>query len=135
MEQTGKHGPRQDEQLSHEVAGEVQSGRRTRAEEWREPEPADEQGRPGEVNTLPEDRRGSPPGMTHADVEARSEIARFLDPSMLPADRDALVASAESHQAPGPVLDRLRSLPAGQRYENVQAVARALGIGTEAHRT
>jgi hypothetical protein len=135
MEQTGKHGPRKDEQLSHDVAGEVQGGHRTRAEEWREPEPADEQGRPGERNTVPEDLRGTPPGMTNADVEERSEIARFLDPSALPADRDALVASAESNQAPGPVLDRLRSLPSGRQYENMQAVARALGIGHEAHRT
>jgi hypothetical protein len=38
-------------------------------------------------------------------------------------------------QAPGPILDRLRSSPAGQQFENVQDVARALGLGTEEGRS
>jgi hypothetical protein len=32
------------------------------------------------------------------------------------------------------VLSDLRRLPAGQQFENVQDVARALGLGTEQHR-
>ncbi|WP_189056456.1 hypothetical protein [Longimycelium tulufanense] len=34
-----KHGPRQDEQLKHDVEGLVRANRPTRAEEGRDPEP------------------------------------------------------------------------------------------------
>ena len=35
-EQSSKHGPVQDEQLAHELRGEMQAGRGSSAEEWRE---------------------------------------------------------------------------------------------------
>lgn len=134
-QQSGPVGPRLDEQLAHETAGLVQSGHSTRAEEWRDPEPAGEDQPTGDVGILPPDRRGTPPGMTVDDVEIRSEIARFLDRTALPGGRDDLVRAAESHQAPARVVDRLASLPADGHFENVQDVARALGLGTETERT
>lgn len=135
-EQTGKHSAREDEQLEHDVRGEIQGGHGTRSEEWREPEPADESGRAGETGILPDDvGPGTPPGMTQRDVEERSEIARWLDPSRFPAERSGLVATAEENHAPDAVVDRLRSLDPSAQFATVQDVARALGIGTETRRT
>ncbi|WP_035812033.1 hypothetical protein [Jiangella gansuensis] len=34
-----KHGPRQDDELKHELEGMERSGQPTRVEEWRDPEP------------------------------------------------------------------------------------------------
>ena len=34
-----KHGPRQDEQLQHELEGTLRANRPTRAHEWLDPEP------------------------------------------------------------------------------------------------
>jgi hypothetical protein len=51
-----------------------------------------------------------------------------------PADRDTLLAKAQENNATDRVLGDLRRLPSGQQFENVQDVARALGIGTEQHR-
>jgi hypothetical protein len=34
-----KHGPREDDQLEHELRGMPQGNRPSRAEEWRDPEP------------------------------------------------------------------------------------------------
>lgn len=132
---SGPVGPRQDEALAHETQGLVQGGRSTRAQEWRDPEPAGEDQPTGDVGILPEDRRGTPAGMTSEDVELRSQIARFLDRGALPGDRDAVVASAIAHEAPEALVDRLQQLPAGEQLENVQAVARALGLGTETERS
>ena len=34
-----KHGPRDDDELKHELSGTVRGNRSSRAEEWRDPEP------------------------------------------------------------------------------------------------
>jgi Protein of unknown function (DUF2795) len=65
------------------------------------------------------------------ELEARSELARSISPSVFPADRDALLESASQNRAAQPVLDRLARLPAEQVFENPEAVWRALGGGTE----
>lgn len=36
---SGKHSPREDDQLKHELRGTLQGNRSSRAEEWRDPEP------------------------------------------------------------------------------------------------
>jgi hypothetical protein len=74
------------------------------------------------------------PGMGQGDVEHRAAIAEALGKEVWPADRDALLAKAQESNAADRVLSDLRRLPAGREYENVQDVARALGIGTEQHR-
>lgn len=131
----GQRGPGQDERLKHETAGDVQGGRSSRAEEWREPEPAGEDQPTGDRHITPEDRRSAPVGMTSEDVDERSDIARYLGVGAFPGDRHSLVQTARENQAPDVVLTSLQSLPSGQRFENVQEVARALGIGTEQRRT
>lgn len=43
---TSKHGPRLDEQMKKEVDGQVRSGHPTRAEEWHDPEPIEDENSP-----------------------------------------------------------------------------------------
>ena len=74
------------------------------------------------------------PGTTEAGLERRSALAEALGKEVWPADRDTLLAKAAENNAPDGVLADLRRLPAGQRFENVQEVARALGLGTEQQR-
>ena len=74
------------------------------------------------------------PGTTEGGVERRAAIAEALGKEVWPADRDALVAKAQEGNAPDRVLSDLRRLPSGQQFDNVQDVARALGIGTEQQR-
>ena len=74
------------------------------------------------------------PGTSTGDVEHRAAIAEALGKEVWPADRDTLVAKAQEGNAPDRVLSDLRRLPSGQQFENVQDVARALGIGTEQQR-
>ncbi len=74
------------------------------------------------------------PGMGQGDVERRAAIAEALGKEVWPADREALLAKAQESNAPDRVLGDLRRLPEGRQFENVQEVARALGIGTEQHR-
>ena len=67
------------------------------------------------------------------DVEARSEIARFLGKEVWPADRDELIAKAAENGATDRVRSRLASLPAGTSFTNVQQVAEQLGLASPAH--
>ena len=127
-----RHSPRVDEQLDHETRS-LQQGApvESRVEEHREQEG------PGEGQPTPDARlrggRATAASLDLDDAEARTEIARFLNPSAFPADREALLADAEGNQAPAEVLERLEALPAGRAYENVQEVWSALG-GTVEHR-
>jgi hypothetical protein len=133
IQQSGQHGPLVDDELKHETRGLVQGGRSTRAEEFRDPEPAGEDQPTGD-RIYPEERRGNPEGMTQTDVDERSDIARVLGTSAFPADRETLVAIAADNEATDHVLSLLRSLPADRTFENVQDVARALGLHVESHR-
>ena len=122
-----KHSPRLDEALEGATASMVRgSPVEARAEEWREQEG------PAEGEPVSDARlaggRGSPDPdvLTYDEVEARAELARNLEPSVFPADREALIASAERMNAPGPVVDRLRRLPDGE-FTHTEAVWEALG--------
>lgn len=112
-EQTSKHGPGRDERLKHEPQGLLTGG-----------DPAQ-----------PADRRGTPPGMTQADIDTRTDIAQALGTSAFPGTREDLVVVASTNNAPDAVIGRLRSLPPGETFQNVQDVARALGLHVETRRT
>ncbi|MEU1722864.1 DUF2795 domain-containing protein [Actinomadura sp. ATCC 39365] len=74
---------------------------------------------------------GSPEGMSHAQTESRSDLARWVSGThAFPADRDSLLDRAEAESAPEPVLSALRSLP-DRTFANVEDVARELGIAGE----
>ncbi len=127
-----KHSPRVDEQLDHETRSLTQGAPvESRVEEYREQEgPGEDQPTPDAPLTGGRATAGS---LDLDDAETRADIARFLTPSVFPADREALLADAEANQAPEEVLERLRALPAGRAYENLQDVWSTLG-GTVEHR-
>jgi Protein of unknown function (DUF2795) len=130
--ETAKHGPRVDDELQHEVesltrgnAAEESHSREDRVQEG----PAE-----GEMRFEPADRTltdTSGLGVDPQTADERSELARHVVSAPWPARRDDLVAAAQSERAPQPVLDRLRTLPAQARFENVQEVWSALGGSTE----
>jgi hypothetical protein len=130
-----KHSPRIDEELDHDTRS-IQQGApiESRVEEFREQEgPGEDQPTPEPRLTEPrltEERTGS---LDLDDADARSDIARYLDPSAFPADREGLVANAEANNAPEAVLERLRALPAGRTYDALPDVWAGLG-GTVEHR-
>lgn len=121
-----KHGPELDEALKRETHGQVHGGRATHAEEWRQAEPAgeDQPRDPAYVG-------GTAPGLRPDEVEARSELARFLSPAVFPAVGQLLLEVASANEAPSHVVEWLRRLPAGREYENVSQVWQALGGGRE----
>src|SRR5204863_3935624 len=98
IQQSSQVGPGLDDYLKQETRGLVQGGRSTRAEEWRDPEPAGED-QPTADRIFPEDRRGNPEGMTQTDVDERSDIARSPGTAAFPADRDTLASIAPVNEA------------------------------------
>ncbi len=129
-----KHSARQDDALASDVEGMVRSGRSTHAQEWKDPEPSGED--QPDVDRAP-DRDlmgGVPEGMTHGDVQGRSELARLLTRNAFPGDRAQLIAAAAEAQAPAQVVEHLEQLPEGQTFANVEEVWIALGGGTETAR-
>lgn len=127
-----KHSPLQDDVLKAE-SEQLEQGGDSRAEEWRRPE----EGRDDAEQPIappandPHATGGTPPGMDAADVRGRSELARWLQPSAFPADRERLLHSAKETAAPDWVVEAVQGLPEGASYDNVQDVWRALGGGTE----
>ena len=122
-----KHAPRVDDELKHETSSLVQgSPVEARANESREQEgPADGEPTPDALLTG-EANSPTPDALTHDEVEARAELARHLQPSVFPADRAMVVASARRMGAPDDLVERLRQLPDGT-FDHVEAVWEALG--------
>ena len=111
------HGPRLDEELRRRTES-VERGApvESRAEEERE------EAAPGDDEPVTDQRLqgGRREGVDQA--EARSDLARFLQPSAFPADRDGLLASAAETNAPAEVIRALESLPSSKVYDNVESV-------------
>ncbi len=124
---SNKHGSRLDDELKHELRSIVQgSPVESRANESREQEgPAD--GEPTPDALITGDREtATPDALTHDEVEDRAELARHLQPSVFPADREALMESARRFGASAELVDRLASLPDGT-FDHMEAVWEALG--------
>ncbi len=130
-ERSTKHSPRLDDELQHEMQGMLRGERATRAEEWREVEPVAE-GEP-DIDADPAGTLvgGTPVGMDADAVVARAELARWLDRADYPNDGPGLVEAARDHRAPDAVVAELERLPAGETYERIGDVVRALGYPTE----
>ena len=126
-----KHSARVDDELEHEIQGMVRGNHSTRAEEWRDPEPVAE-GDP-DIDAAPSGTLvgGTPVGMDADAVEARAELARWLDRADFPSSGVDLVEAARDHRAPDAVVAELQRLPEGETYERIGDVARALGYPTE----
>lgn len=65
---------------------------------------------------------------SHTDIEARSDVARFLGKEVWPADREALLDRAAANDATDRVLSLLGRLPEGRTFRNTQEVAVELGL-------
>jgi hypothetical protein len=130
-----KHGPRLDDEMAKEVEAHLEgSPAGSRAEQWHEPEPAGED--QPELSAVPEGARrgGAPAPLTAEEVEARSQLGRYLPRSVLPADRGRLRQAAEELNAPDQILDELAALPDGRQFQTVSEVWAALGHHNEEHR-
>ena len=130
-ERSTKHSPRVDEELEHDIQGMLRGGHSTRAEEWRDHEPVAE-GEP-DIDSAPNGTLvgGTPVGMDADAVEARAELARWLDRADFPSTGPQLVEAARDHRAPDAVIAELERLPDGDAYERIGDVVRALGYPTE----
>lgn len=122
-----KHSPRLDDSLEHDTRPLTQGAPvDPRAEEARAQEGAADD-EPTSDALLNGDRgMADEDVLTHDEVEARSQLATYLRPSVWPADRDTLVACARENHAPGWLVDRLGSLPDGT-FSHTEAVWEALG--------
>jgi hypothetical protein len=119
-----KVNPRVDRELERESeALERGSPVPSRAEEFRQQE-APAEGEPAS-DVRPASAEGE--GTWRANAQARTELARHLQPSVFPADRAALLASAREGQAPDSVITALEELPEGRTFRDVAEVWEALG--------
>ena len=117
MEMSDKHGARMADDLSKDT--------RAGHQELRELEP----------DAVRIDLTQSQDGVLDDDeAAARSELARFLQPSAFPARAGQLIESAKEAFATDEVLTLLGTLP-DQVFENVQEVWIALGGDVEAKRS
>ena len=126
-----KHNPRLDEELEHETQGMMKAERATRAHEWREVEPVGEDQPDIDADPAGTLVGGTPVGMTDDAVVARTELARWLTRQPFPGTREDLVEAARDHRAPDAVVAELERLPAGETFERIGDVTRALGYPTE----
>lgn len=126
-----KHGPREDDALKHDTELVERYGSEQRAEEWEESAASGEY-RP-DLDLAPEGELvgGTPPGVDERDVIGRSELARWLQPSVFPATVQQLLGSATEMDAPDDVWGLLETLPPGRVFQNVQDVWWTLGGGME----
>jgi hypothetical protein len=129
-----KHSARMDDALEAETRGMISAGRETRGEDWNSPEPSGED--QPDVDLAPDGTLagGLPAGMTERDVEERSEIASYLGKEIWPANRLTLLETAAGRNAPEAVLNRLRELPDGPAFANLQEAWAKLQGGVESQR-
>lgn len=132
---SSKHGPLVDDEMGHEAEGYVHSGRDTRAQEWPSGEPATGE-EPATSHGLAPDRRGTPAGMSAADVEERSELAQWLGRAVFPADRDTLLRRLREENAPDHVIAEVGEAPTGVEFGTTGDLWRSLrgGAHVESHR-
>lgn len=113
-----KHAAWIDDKMARETEGIVQGqGAGSRAEEWREAEPAADERT--EAATVPD---------VETDDEGLSRLGRYVPRTTLPGDRAALINGAERMHAPDDVLALLDRLPSSDHaYATVAEVWAALG--------
>jgi len=123
---SAQHSSRVDEELAAEAATLLHGAALpARDREDLEPEaPTTEEQVP-----TPEPGGVDPPaaGPSHADVLARSELARWLLPSAFPATAETLLEVARANDAPPSVTDALEGLRTVQRFETTGELWTALG--------
>ena len=117
-----KHGPLRDDELAQETEGLVRADpQEARTEEWREPEPVDDQRelfQAGTTATLAEDEA----------IELRSELARQLTRDEFPLGRHDLLAILDRNGGSQALVARVSALPGRSRYHSTHELLEALGL-------
>jgi len=122
------HGPVRDEAIKRQDEAEA----RDYVEEWPEPETEPDDETEQEAIWAPAARLAdSPTPEDWAAVELRSDLARHLDRTVWPATRERLVEILTERDAGDRLLERVTSLPEGQRYASLGELTRALGLPEE----
>jgi hypothetical protein len=121
---SGTHGPAEDDAIKRQDRDELQA----HGEEWPEPESSGEE----EQTWAPEGRfAGTLPGEDWEAIELRSDLARHLDRTAFPADREHLAETLTAHQADQRLLDLVSSLPDGATFASLGELLQALGLPVE----
>jgi hypothetical protein len=126
------HGPRIDDELANESAP-LLHGSVLPVREHEDLEPEALTAEEEVAIPLPGRPDTNIDGPTHADVIARSELARWLLPSAFPANAATLASVAREQGAPADVTATLDGLSTAQRFETVGELWATLG-GTPEHR-
>ncbi|MEV8565480.1 DUF2795 domain-containing protein [Streptomyces sp. NPDC051322] len=123
--------PRKDDELKHELQGYLRSGQHTRVEEANDPEPpADDDVRVDPGGPVPPPGEERDRARAKADAESlRMELARRLDRTAFPADRQSLLQVLREEQAPDTLLAAVSELPAEGTYGNAAQIVKGLGGG------
>ncbi|ADG89267.1 hypothetical protein TBS_36350 [Thermobispora bispora] len=133
---SAKHGRIRDESHKRETLGLVRGAGTSRAQDWRDPEePAEWEDALEPHRYPPGHEPGTSPGITPADVERRSTLAKWLSDTGFPADKERILAHAERRNAPDGVVDAVRRLPDEVEFHTVGEIAETLGLGTERERS
>lgn len=115
---SAKHGPRVDDQLKKDTGSRAAEEKR-----WEGPEDTETGQR-----THRDDVEPATPGvLREEEAETRSDLARYLDPSVFPAGKEALASSALAHHAPPWVLDVLDRLPDGIEFDTFERAWESVG--------
>jgi hypothetical protein len=129
-----KVGPRSDEELKHRTEGLTRSGHTTRAEEWKDPEPAGEDQPDADRDPDGTLHGGVPHGMSGEDLDGRAELAGYIGRAGYPLVREQVLDLVIDGSAPQRVVDLVRSLPSGRLFGNVNEIWTAVGGHVEADR-
>ncbi|MGW7264530.1 DUF2795 domain-containing protein [Streptomyces sp. NPDC054842] len=115
--------------MKHELEGLLRGGQPTHVEEAVDPEPpADDDIHVDSAGPVPPPGEGRDQARAAAEADAlRLDLARHLERTAFPADRQTLLDTLEAHHAPDPTLEAARQLPEGGSYANVTEVVEALG--------
>lgn len=125
---SGTHGPLRDEAIKSQDEAEA----RQYAGEWPGPEEEPEDETEREATWAPAARLSEPPASEDWEaVELRSDLARHLDRTVWPVNRDRLVEILTERNAGDGLLELTGSLPKGQRYESLRELLRALDLEPE----
>jgi hypothetical protein len=119
---------RKDDEMKHELQGYLRSGQHTHIEEAVDPEPeADDDIQLTTSGPVP------PPGPERErsfeqaeEQELHRDMARHLDRTVFPADRQGLVRALEERQAPEPLVRVAQDLPEEGTYHNAFDIVTAM---------
>jgi hypothetical protein len=125
---SGTHGPVRDDAIKRQDEAEA----RDYVEEWPQPDTEPDDETEQEATWAPAARLAdSPTPEDWEAVELRSDLARHLDRTVWPATRESLLEILTERNAGDRLLERLTSLPEGQRYASLLDLTRALGLPEE----